>query len=61
VTDFPASIKSVRKDPEFPTSIRLTRSLKADLKKFAKLEGCSFTELGIRIWVQWVEWRKKQK
>jgi hypothetical protein len=55
---FPAPVKP--KPGEFPTSIRLSRQLKADLLRYAKLDGFSLTALITEILGKWAAWRKEQ-
>ena len=59
--DFPSSIRLVRNSVEFPTSVRLSKSLKARLKRRAKAQGCSFTALVSQVLEQWVEWCEGQE
>jgi len=44
-----------------PTSIRLDRSLKVELVKFAKAQGCSVTWLIADILRKWAAWKKAQE
>ena len=43
----------------YPTSIRLTHELKADLVKYAKVQGTTVVWLVQHILEQWVEWKKQ--
>lgn len=56
--DFPTAVKP--KPDEFPTSVRLSRQLKADLVKYAKLDGFSLTGMVASILEKWTAWRKEQ-
>ena len=40
-----------------PTSVRFSTTLKADLKKFAKAQGCSVTWLINKVMGDWVIWK----
>ena len=44
-----------------PTSIRLSRELKADLIRYAKAQGCSLMWLVEYALNQYVLWRKAQE
>jgi hypothetical protein len=46
---------------DYPTSIRLDKSLKAYLDKCAKAQGCSMTWLIADILRKWIDWRKREE
>jgi len=45
---------------DYPTSVRFSKQLKADLKRFAKEQGCSVTWLLNHIAEEWVEHKKQE-
>jgi predicted DNA-binding ribbon-helix-helix protein len=45
---------------DFPTSVRFSKQLKADLKKWAKEQGCSVTWLVANLLERAVERRKEE-
>ena len=45
---------------DFPTSVRLPKPVKADLKKFADLQGCAVSWLIVDIISKWIDWRKRE-
>jgi len=46
---------------EHPTSIRIPRSLKAQLQQYAKAQSRSMSWLVVDIIRQWVEWVKAEE